>query len=684
MSATSMEVELEIAPCADVGTTGAAGGEEEHLVVVRIKPPDVPKYRVPVDICCCVDVSASMRSPAFVEDDEGRMKANGLTVLDIVKHAVRTVAHSLTADDTVSVVTYNDKAKTIGKWQMDDLGKAELVENVNPLVATGRTNIWGGVHAAMEVLREGMDASAPGRKRSILLLTDGLPNVVPPRGHIPEIQDYKDNYPDFSFAINTFGFGYGLDSELLVDIAQEGQGTYAFIPDAPILGTTFVNCVANSLSTMAQTSTLSLSPSGGASFTGAARGKLPTDEETWGLSVSLGPILYGQEREVVVPMKIPASEEDGAAAKPYCDAVLTFAHTTRGGQAEARATARGESRKGTVASVVAELRTRVVDVGFQACADAKAAKGRKAQADVEKLSLHLEEQHKAMPSDPYLKGLYDDVSGRMSKALKGSERFNRWGKHYLRALMRSHLLQQCTNFMDPGLQLYGGNYFRSRREEGDQVFLGLDPPEPMPIPKRVLDVMNGTGSYTPPPAPAPVSMNTYYAGAGGGCFGGTSVVSVAARADEFKPRRVMDVRKGDMVLTANGPAQVLCMVKIDRDPAKTLIQVGSKGCLVTPRHPMLVNGVWRAPRDLSKVHVSNAAGYVYNMVLDAHHTPLVGGKPCLTWAHNIDDDAVRHPFLGTDRCLAALKSMPGWADGHVHIRGVYRSCQDNTVTGFRA
>jgi len=40
--------------------------------------------------------------------------------------------------------------------------------------------------------------------------------------------------------------------------------------------------------------------------------------------------------------------------------------------------------------------------------------------------------------DESIIALYDDVSGRMTKSLDGSQRFNRWGKHYLRALMRSH------------------------------------------------------------------------------------------------------------------------------------------------------------------------------------------------------------------------------------------------------
>ena len=41
-------------------------------------------------------------------------------------------------------------------------------------------------------------------------------------------------------------------------------------------------------------------------------------------------------------------------------------------------------------------------------------------------------------NDENLNALNADVNGRMTKSLDGSSRFNRWGKHYMRALMRSH------------------------------------------------------------------------------------------------------------------------------------------------------------------------------------------------------------------------------------------------------
>jgi len=45
--------------------------------------------------------------------------------------------------------------------------------------------------------------------------------------------------------INTFGFGYSMDSLLLNKLSLEGNGFYTYIPDSGLVGTVFVNAIAN-------------------------------------------------------------------------------------------------------------------------------------------------------------------------------------------------------------------------------------------------------------------------------------------------------------------------------------------------------------------------------------------------------------------------------------------------------
>ena len=48
-------------------------------------------------------------------------------------------------------------------------------------------------------------------------------------------------------SINTFGFGYSLDCELLHNIAKMGKGNYSFIPDGSFVGTIFILILINNL-----------------------------------------------------------------------------------------------------------------------------------------------------------------------------------------------------------------------------------------------------------------------------------------------------------------------------------------------------------------------------------------------------------------------------------------------------
>lgn len=180
-----------------------------------------------------------------------------------------------------------------------------------------------------------------------MLLTDGIPQINPERGYLTELRDYKDTFPNFNFQINTFGFGYSLLSDLLVDIAQECNGTFSFIPDGLIVGTNFVSVLSNVLSTYSQATTLRLIPQGGAQFSGPVLGELNESEESWGRFIQLGPLQFGQAREICIPMKVPA----GAA--PYLEAVVSF---NREGKTHS-ASVVGNGRTATTDSMLAHFRS---------------------------------------------------------------------------------------------------------------------------------------------------------------------------------------------------------------------------------------------------------------------------------------------------------------------------------------
>jgi len=103
----------------------------------------------------------------------------------------------------------------------------------------------------------------------------------------------------------------------------------------------------------------------------------------------------------------------------------------------------------------------------------------------------------------HTQALCQDLEGQVTEAFSRDDWFRKWGQHYLPSLSRSHMLQQCSNFKDPGLQMYGGPIFQSARDECDDIFLGLPPPTP-------TGYRGGGGASA-----APVNMSAYYNSSGG-------------------------------------------------------------------------------------------------------------------------------------------------------------------------
>ncbi|CAF4340066.1 unnamed protein product, partial [Adineta steineri] len=162
----------------------------------------------------------------------------------------------------------------------------------------GQTNLWDGLRTGLDVLLKGQRNT--GSNSALYLLTDGCPNMEPPRGHLPTLAKLKQK-TNFNCTINTFGFGYELDSKLLEDIAILGNaGSYAFIPDGSFVGTIFVNAVTTLLATVASNIQLCINGQ-----------RIESSEYTrWysshctdhGTVFDLGSITYGQSKDILIPL----------------------------------------------------------------------------------------------------------------------------------------------------------------------------------------------------------------------------------------------------------------------------------------------------------------------------------------------------------------------------------------------
>ncbi|KAJ3413461.1 hypothetical protein HDV05_008030 [Chytridiales sp. JEL 0842] len=201
--------------------------------------------RTGIDVVCVIDLSGSMDSLAALSGSNTSNEGPQLTTLDLVKHAVKAVIHSLGPQDRLGLVSFSDGAKVeFALEKMDTPTKERAQSTLEALRTQGCTNIWAGVDAALGVFENAQ--SLGGRLGVTLVFTDGQPNVRPPLGEAGMLLKRKEKKwgGTLPCVLHTFGFGYDLDSVLLKSLADVGGGMFAFIPDAGFVGTVFVDAVA--------------------------------------------------------------------------------------------------------------------------------------------------------------------------------------------------------------------------------------------------------------------------------------------------------------------------------------------------------------------------------------------------------------------------------------------------------
>jgi hypothetical protein len=706
-------------PAASPGV--APAGMTELHAVVTVTPPAAPAGARPgADICCVVDVSGSMGAAATLKNESGESESHGLSLLDIVKHALATIIETLEPGDRLAIVAYSTKARVVVPLNALSGSTKTLATNaVKALSSGGQTNLWDGLTTGLDLLRAAGADVAPERNASLFLLTDGLPNISPPRGEVAMLQRYLGGSAGGATSlshvgISTFGFGYNLDSPLLAALAAEGEGAYSFIPDSTLVGTVFVHALANALAASSVRPRLRITPGVGVEgvrfatgadvVLGGHRCAAGTDDAGVApLSVCPGQINFGQTKDVVVRLLVPTralavldAYDSAALLTVSLEHVCAPAAVLQLVDSTARSAAPRDAVEAEICRLVAVDALRTATncglVGDLAGANAACAA---AVASIEATSVAAAakllpaavvvaagvEPHSLSPAHR-VRSLLLDMRGQVAEALSRPDWFKKWGAHYLRSLMQAHLLQQCNNFRDPGVQHYGSAMFVATRDAGDDIFCSLPPPVATPRPS--YGRYSGAPRGAAPTARRAVSMASYHSPVGP-CFEGSGRVALA----DGGTKRVDAIAMGDVVASPaarDGRAAVACVVRTrSAGGAARLVELPRSGLLVTPWHPVVddASGRWTFPATIAPAMV-RPCDAVYSFVLapaesaerDASSAAaaqlprppsmVINATTVITLGHGIvGDDVASHEYWGTPQVVTDLAAMAGWANGLV-------------------
>jgi hypothetical protein len=657
--------------------TAAAAGAAGTLV--SISAPRLRSGRRNVDVCILLDVSGSMGAAATRDDAAGNEVQEGLTVLCLAKQAVLAVAALLTPADRLAVVTFESSVATaVPLRAMDGAGEAAVRAAMAAKGADGGTEMWGGLKAALALLAAAAPAAQrEGRLQSVLLLTDGNPTSQPPA----EDLDWRGGGGGDPFAsalraalralpapptVHAFGFGYNLaaHSGMLLEVARAGGGVFAFVPTAPVLADVFLHAA-----------TQLLTAHGSHAAVGGAR---------------MGALQAGTTRTLLLPagaplptlVGLPAGAAGGGEAAVAAAAGCGGCGSPRAAAALTAAVALAQLRGNYIRALEAMLAAADAagdDEGLRpaqdACAGLVASLDAAAPALCARAGAHVA---------AHVAGLRSDAAGRVRKALEGTARYQRWGCHYLRALLRAHEVEACTNPLDAGLQAYAGPHFAPLVAKGLALFHALPPPPgPPPGPGGAA-----AAAATPaPPTPA-VNAGHYTTGGGGGCFAaGSTVRRLAPRPAPRVP--VSRVRAGDtLALEGGARARVALVVELPARGGAPLVALPARGGIVlTPGHPVRWRcgdgggdgggGGWRPAREVPGARALRAeeGASLFNFVMEggaAGAQLLVGGTPALTLGHGLREPGAAHAFYGGQAALRALQRLPGWREGRVRVARVAR------------
>ena len=583
------------------------------------------------DISAVVDISGSMGIEATIKNNSGQNESHGLSILDITKHALRTIVYCLDPDDRFALISYSDSARVEYELNfMTPENKQKVLKCIDNLHTEGSTNLWDGLFKGMEELKKNKGS---GRNAGVFLLTDGQPNIEPPRGHIPMLQKYKDENPDITFSIDTYGFGYNLNSELLNQLAINGNGSYAFIPDSGFVGTVFEHSISNFLVNVSNKSMLCIEPSPGQELN-IQNIYYPYNikSATWGYQINVGAIQYGQNKNIVLTTNSPNDTF-----------IVTFKYF------DTRDNKWKSIEKNTFTANENLVMKQYCRVSF---AD-EVTKALATQNGTYLTNLNTLIKSFTVKYDPYIQDLLKDLNGQVAQALSRNDWFNKWGRHYLPSLVLSHYLQKCNNFKDPGVQHFGGDLFKKIRDKADDIFCNMEPPKPSISVARGYSSRNAT----------PVNMSIY-SQPSSVCFDGFCEVSMFDRTTKL----VKDIVKGDKLMTPNNKeATVRCVVKTTTSGSESLVRF-EDGLLVTKWHPVRIYGKWVFPANLALAEV-RVCSAVYSFLLetDDEHVMIINNIECIALAHNINEPVAKHSYYGTEEVVKDLMNMQGWDSGLITI-----------------
>ena len=142
----------------------------------------------------------------------------------------------------------------------------------------------------------------------------------PPRGEGEMLKRYLEQYPEFKFTIDTFGFGNEIAEDILLSFSDPTLGSFKHIPSSDMVGTIFINHIATQRSLITKNVSISIDPINSIPI-GHIMGDYQIQKTEWGIRVNMISLKYGMTKTLLFKIELPEDLEEGT---PLFDIKLRY------------------------------------------------------------------------------------------------------------------------------------------------------------------------------------------------------------------------------------------------------------------------------------------------------------------------------------------------------------------------
>lgn len=175
-------------------------------LLVNILPPQRSSQQRPLNLSLVIDRSTSMKGNR----------------LNCVKTAVELLVEQLTPEDTLSIISFSDRAEVVVE-AAPVVHKMPITSRVRSIRASGGTEIYQGLYAGVKELRK---ADSAGYVNQLILLTDGHTY-----GDVEQCLDLAKQATQEDIGFSAFGIGTEWNDQFLDALVTPSGGQSGYIED---------------------------------------------------------------------------------------------------------------------------------------------------------------------------------------------------------------------------------------------------------------------------------------------------------------------------------------------------------------------------------------------------------------------------------------------------------------------